>query len=219
MSLSGRRSRGTVLAGLALNWLMPLPFIPAAVPAGWLGAMVFGLALALFAWAIATVTRAGSNVRTSLPTTTIVDTGPYRFMRNPIYLGMVLGLIGLAVALNSLWLLLTLVPFALVIRYGVVAREEAYLERKFGDVYRRYRAQCLPDDARGRSVRKMARVLKPGGPLRIVDFGGPVETSLLAHLLYHRHLDVHELLPALDAAGSERVGGRTACASARRSRR
>ena len=53
----------------------------------------------------------------------------------------VLGLIGLAIAFNSLWLLLTLVPFALVIRYGVVAREEAYLERKFGDVYRRYRAR------------------------------------------------------------------------------
>jgi len=130
-----------VLAGLALNWLMPLPFIPVAVPAGWLGAMVFALALALFAWAIATITWAGTNVPTSLPTTTIVDTGPYRFTRNPIYVGMVLGLIGLAIAVNSLWLLLTLVPFALVIRYGVVAREEAYLERKFGDVYRRYRTR------------------------------------------------------------------------------
>ena len=116
-----------VLAGLALNWLLPLPFIPAAVPAGGLGALVFALALALFAWAIVTMTRGGSNVPTSLPSTTIVDTGPYRFTRNPIYLGMMLGLIGLAVALNSLWLLLTLAPFALVIRYGVVAREEAYL--------------------------------------------------------------------------------------------
>jgi protein-S-isoprenylcysteine O-methyltransferase Ste14 len=127
-----------VLAGLALNWLLPLPFVPAAVPAGWLGATVFALALALFASAIATITRAGSNVPTSLPTTAIVDTGPYRFTRNPIYLGMVLGLIGLAIALNSLWLLLALVPFVLVIRYAVIAREEAYLQRKFGDVYRRY---------------------------------------------------------------------------------
>ena len=127
-----------VLAGLALDWLMPLPFVPAAIPAGWLGAIVFALALALLAWAIATMRGAGSNVQTSEPTTTIVDTGPYRFTRNPIYLAMLLGLIGLAIALNSLWLLLTLVPFVLVIRYGVVAREEAYLERKFGDVYRSY---------------------------------------------------------------------------------
>jgi protein-S-isoprenylcysteine O-methyltransferase Ste14 len=99
-----------VLAGLALNWLMPLPFVPAAVPTGWLGAIVFALALALLAWAIATITRAGSNVPTNLPTTSIVDTGPYRFTRNPIYLSMVLGLIGLAIAFNSLWLLLTRCP-------------------------------------------------------------------------------------------------------------
>jgi protein-S-isoprenylcysteine O-methyltransferase Ste14 len=130
-----------VLAGIALNWLAPLPFIAAAMLAAWVGAMVFALAVALVAWAIVTMTRAGSNVPTNLPTTTIVDTGPYRFTRNPIYLGMVLGLIGLAIAFNSLWLLLTLVPFALVIRYGVIAREEAYLERKFGDVYRSYRSR------------------------------------------------------------------------------
>jgi len=127
-----------VLAGLVLNWLMPLPFIPATVPAAWLGAIVFALALALFAWAIVTMTGAGTNVPSKLPTTTIVDTGPFRFTRNPIYVGMVLGLIGLAIAFNSLWLLLMLVPFALLIRYAVVAREETYLERKFGDVYRGY---------------------------------------------------------------------------------
>ena len=130
-----------VLAGLALNWLMPLPFVPAVVRAGWLGAMAFALALALLAWAIVTITRAGSNVPTNLPTTTIVESGPYRFTRNPIYLAMFLGLVGLAIAFDNLWLLMMLVPFALVIRYGVVAREEAYLERKFGDVYRGYRAR------------------------------------------------------------------------------
>ena len=130
-----------VLAGLALNWLMPLPFLPAAVPTGWVGGAVFAIALALVAWAIVTMTRAGSNVPTNMPTTTIVDTGPYRFTRNPIYLGMFVGLVSLAVAFNSLWVLMTLVPFALVIRYGVITREEAYLERKFGDVYRRYRAR------------------------------------------------------------------------------
>src|SRR5215467_15706353 len=52
----------------------------------------------------------------------------------------VLGMIGLAIAFDNLWLPLTLAPFALVIRYGVVAREEAYLKLKFGDVHRRYRS-------------------------------------------------------------------------------
>jgi len=129
------------LVGLALDWLAPLPFLPADLPAGWLGALVFVLALALFAWAIRTMTMAGSNVPTNRPTTTIVENGPYRFTRNPIYLGMFLGLIGLAIAFDTLWLLMMLVPFALVIRYGVIAREEVYLERKFGDVYRGYRSR------------------------------------------------------------------------------
>jgi protein-S-isoprenylcysteine O-methyltransferase Ste14 len=130
-----------VIAGFALNWLAPLPFLPAGLPEGWLGAMVFALALALFAWAIGTMTRAGSNVPTNRPTTTIVEQGPYRFTRNPIYLGMFLGLIGLTIAFDNLWLLIMLAPLALVIRYGVVAREEAYLERKFSDVYRGYRSR------------------------------------------------------------------------------
>jgi protein-S-isoprenylcysteine O-methyltransferase Ste14 len=130
-----------VIAGLALDWLVPWPFLPANLPAGWLGAMVFVLALALVAWAIVTITRAGSNVPTNLPTTTIVGSGPYRFTRNPIYLGMFLGLIGLAIAFDNPWLLMMLVPFALIIPYVVVAREEAYLERKFGDVYRGYRSR------------------------------------------------------------------------------
>jgi protein-S-isoprenylcysteine O-methyltransferase Ste14 len=127
-----------VIAGFAVNWLVPLPFLPVDLPAGWLGVIVFVLALALVAWAIVTITKAGPNVPTNLPTTTIVESGPYRFTRNPIYLGMFLGLIGLAIAFDNLWLLMMLVPFALVIRYGVVAREEAYLAGKFGDVYRGY---------------------------------------------------------------------------------
>src|SRR5262249_317824 len=107
-----------VLAGLALNRLMPLPFVPAGLAAGSVGAMVFVLALAPLAWAIVTITRGGSNVPTNLPTTAIVESGPYRFTRNPIYLGLFLGLIGLAIAFDNLWLLIMLVPFALVIRYG-----------------------------------------------------------------------------------------------------
>jgi len=142
MSLSGRRSRGhSPCLPLALNWLMPLPIVAAAMLAGWLGALVFAFALALLVWAIAAMTRGGSNVPTNRPTTTIVHGGPYRFTRNPIYLAMALGLIGLAIAFNTLWLLLVSVPFGLVIRYGVVAREEAYLERKFGNVYRCYRSR------------------------------------------------------------------------------
>lgn len=129
-----------IIAGLAANWVVSLPFLPTDLPARWLGATVFALALVLVAWAIVTITRAGSNVA-NLPTTTIVESGPYRFTRNPIYLAMFLALIGLAFALDNFWLLVMLVPFALVIRYGVVSREETYLELKFGDIYRGYRSR------------------------------------------------------------------------------
>lgn len=127
-----------IVAGFALNWLLPLRFLPAAVPAGAIGAIIFLAALALFAFATVTISRAGSSVPTNRPTTTIVAHGPYRFTRNPIYLAMMLGLIGLAIAFDDLWLLALLIPFFLVIRHGVVAREEAYLTRRFGEGYVAY---------------------------------------------------------------------------------
>jgi protein-S-isoprenylcysteine O-methyltransferase Ste14 len=130
-----------ILAGLGLDWVYPLPFLPASVPAAWVGAAIFALGLALAIAAIATIRKSGSNVETVKPTTTVIDSGPYGFTRNPIYMGMFLGLIGLAVGLDSLWLLLTLALFYLVIRHGVVAREEDYLERKFGAVYLEYKSR------------------------------------------------------------------------------
>ncbi len=87
----------------------------------WLAGFVLaGLAIAQFR-------RAGTEVRTHTSTAAIVDTGVFAFSRNPIYVGAHIGTVGVAIVLDSLWILLTLVPFYLVIRYGVVAREEAPL--------------------------------------------------------------------------------------------
>lgn len=61
--------------------------------------------------------------------------------RNPIYLGMFLVFIGIGVAAQSLWILTLTLPLAIIIRYGVVAREEAYLERRFGGAYRDYKTR------------------------------------------------------------------------------
>ena len=80
-------------------------------------------------------------METTEQTTAIVTHGPYRFTRNPIYLGMFLGQTGFAIGFDNLWILVMPVPFYLVLRYGVVAREEAYLERKFGDVYSDYKSR------------------------------------------------------------------------------
>ena len=129
------------VVGLAFDRLYPLQFVPLSIPAGWVGGLVFAMAFALAMWGIVAITKAGSRVETTVPTTAIVETGPYRFTRNPIYMGFFLGLIRLAIGFDSLWVLAMLVPFYVVIRYGVVAREEAYLERKFGDIYRGYRSR------------------------------------------------------------------------------
>ena len=105
------------------------------------GCAVFSVGFVLAIWATTTIRRAGNRVETNTPTTAIVENGPYRFTRNPIYLGMFLGQAGLATGFNSAWILAMLVPFYFVIRFGVIAREEAYLERKFGEVYLAYKSR------------------------------------------------------------------------------
>jgi protein-S-isoprenylcysteine O-methyltransferase Ste14 len=129
------------VVGLGADWLYPLRFIPASIAGPGLGSAVFAIGFVLAIWAIVTIRKAGTRVETYKPTISIVANGPYRFTRNPIYIGMLLGHVGLAVGFDRLWILATLVPFYLVIRYGVIAREEAYLERKFGEVYLSYKSR------------------------------------------------------------------------------
>ena len=130
-----------ILAGLVVGWLYPLHFVPASIPRAWVGGGLFVLAVALAVWAIVTIREAGTQFDVHKPTTAIVENGPYRFTRNPIYLGMFLSQAGIAIGFDDLWVLATLVPFYFVIRHGVVAREEAYLERKFGSVYLGYKSR------------------------------------------------------------------------------
>lgn len=130
-----------LIIGFGLNWLYPLPFIPSFLPRVWIGLILFLLGMFLALWSARTFRKARTNVLTSQPASTIVASGPYGFSRNPIYVGMFLGLIGLAVGFNTLWFLVVLVAMYLVIRFGVVAREEVYLEGKFGARYLDYKAQ------------------------------------------------------------------------------
>jgi len=132
-----------LLLGLALDRLLPLPL--AALEADvvrWISAgalIVVGLALA--AAGIRDFSRAGTPVPTNEPTRALVTSGAHGWTRNPIYLGMFLLYSGIGVAARSPWILLLTLPLAITIRYGVVAREEAYLERRFGDAYRQYKTR------------------------------------------------------------------------------
>ena len=84
--------------------------------------------------------RAGTNVPTYRPTTALVTGGPYRYSRNPLYISLFLAYAGIGIVADNLWILALGVPLFLIMRYGVVAREERYLERKFGQAYRDYKA-------------------------------------------------------------------------------
>ncbi|MDA0241622.1 MAG: isoprenylcysteine carboxylmethyltransferase family protein [Proteobacteria bacterium] len=126
--------------GFGLDYLLALPFIPESAQNVWIGVGIFALGFILIAVATFRFASDGADVRPETPTDVVVTSGVYRYSRNPIYLGMVIAMIGAAIGINSLWVLIALVPFYIVINYGVVAREESYLEAKFGEEYLAYKA-------------------------------------------------------------------------------
>jgi protein-S-isoprenylcysteine O-methyltransferase Ste14 len=132
-----------LLIGLVLDRLLRLPFpVPGIDLVHWIiGGSLILIGLALAAAGIRNFSRAGTPVRTIEPTRTLVTTGIYGWTRNPIYLGLFLLYGGIGVAAQSPWILILALPLAIAIRYGVVAREETYLERRFGDAYRDYNAR------------------------------------------------------------------------------
>ena len=75
------------------------------------------------------------------PTTAIVARGPYRFTRNPMYLAMTLGYVGLSLLVNTFWAIAFLPAVLVVIDVFVIRNEERYLTAQFGDSYQRYRAR------------------------------------------------------------------------------
>ena len=98
------------------------------------------MAAALFSYSIRQLTMSGTPVPGHKPTTVIVHTGPYRFGRNPIYLAFFVLHLGLAIWVNSLWLIATLIPTVAIIAVVVVPREERYLAERFGAAYLEYKA-------------------------------------------------------------------------------
>lgn len=133
---------GALAAGLIAEWLRPLPGValaPAARIAAGVAVVLAGAAmLAAF---LRQFRRAGTNIPVNRPTTALVTDGLYRFSRNPAYVGLTTIYLGLGIAFNSLWVVALVVPVLAAMRFGVIAREEAYLERKFGDAYRAYKAR------------------------------------------------------------------------------
>lgn len=127
-------------AGFVLQWLYPVTIVAEAFepPLRVVGVACILAWLLLAIWAILTLRRIGTSPNPAGPTTSLAFVGPYRFTRNPMYLGLALLTIGLALVTNALWplVLLPLVLFVLV--RAVIAQEERYLAGKFGEPYREY---------------------------------------------------------------------------------
>lgn len=129
-----------ILIGAGLDWLWPAPFAP-----GWarlyLGPIMFLVGLAVVVTVVARFRRAGTSIRTEKPSTALVTDGLFRYSRNPVYVALSLAYLGIALAVDSLWVLALWLPVLAVMRWGVIAREERYLEAKFGQAYRDYKAR------------------------------------------------------------------------------
>jgi len=128
------------LLGMLLDRWIPLPALPRA-PSRLLAAALLLAGCGLTFWSLWLFWRARTSPLPMRPTTALVRSGPYRWTRNPMYLGMLLLYLGVALLFDVTWALV-LAP-ALVVFVGrlVIAKEERYLEVSFGDEYRRYKAR------------------------------------------------------------------------------
>ncbi len=132
-----------LVLGLALDWLLPTRVLIGLITI-WLREVI-GAAVAVAGVALAVAARRrfmqiGTNVQPWKPALHLATSGVYTRLRNPMYVGLLLMVLGVGIAFASDWTLVLFIPMALVLHYGVVLREELYLEAKFGDDYRRYKS-------------------------------------------------------------------------------
>jgi protein-S-isoprenylcysteine O-methyltransferase Ste14 len=128
----------SLLLGGIVSWFYPIQILNGGL------SIILGNLLCLFGIAVIAVIflqmrKAKTNINPWKPTIKILDTGFYGYSRNPIYVAMVLIYLGITCFFNSVWFLLFL-PFCLLtIHFGVILREEKYLENKFGEDYLDYK--------------------------------------------------------------------------------
>ncbi len=128
------------LLGFLLDRLVPLPPLP-RTPSRLIAAVLLLPGFGLLFWSLWLFLRARTSPLPMRPTSSLVLSGPYRWTRNPMYLAMLLVYLGIALLFDVLWALLLSPVVVLLVGRMVIAREERYLEGKFGDEYRQYRAQ------------------------------------------------------------------------------
>jgi protein-S-isoprenylcysteine O-methyltransferase Ste14 len=129
-----------LLAAFLLNWLLPLPFA-FSKPLEWLGYIFVFTGLGFAFSAVSQFGKVHTTLDPHGSVGAIVTSGPYRFSRNPIYLGFVFTLVGLPLALGNYWGVI-LSPLLMILMVQLIIKhEEAYLEEKFKDVYVGYKSR------------------------------------------------------------------------------
>ena len=131
---------GFLLLGIGLDRLWPVAVLPEIAQSP-VGGVLIGLGVLVILSAIRHFKAAGTSFHTHKPATAILSDGLYSVSRNPIYLGLSAIYLGVGVMADAGWVAVLLGPLLLVMHFGVIAREERYLERKFGDEYLRYKAK------------------------------------------------------------------------------
>lgn len=132
---------GTMIVGLIVHYLLwPVSILPMLLSRV-LGVVVFVSSGVLAHLAHRAMQRVGTNVLPTQPTLAIATDGPFRFTRNPLYIAAIGVYLGTTLWVNSLVMLLLIIPVALVLHWGIVLREERYLSAKFGGEYDAYRAR------------------------------------------------------------------------------
>jgi len=131
---------GTLISGLLLGRIFPKSFLTRKMARG-LGWPLLGGGVVLLGWFEWAMRQADTPTSPYKPVERIATDGPFRYSRNPGYLSMAMIYAGIGSLANALWAILLLPAALLVIRRGVIEREERYLERKFGEEYLRYKAR------------------------------------------------------------------------------
>ncbi len=131
-----------VVLGLLLDWLLPayvLSVLLSMQDRIVIGALLRAAGLGLAVSALGLFRSAGTHAEPWKPSTALVTEGIFKWLRNPMYVGVTSILAGLSILLASDWMLVMTIVFVPVIHFGVVLREERYLDAKFGDAYRQYK--------------------------------------------------------------------------------
>lgn len=130
-----------IAVGLVVHILFPVQVLVSGWVQFTVGLPVVALGIFAIGASARTFQRADTDDRFESPTSVIVSEGPYSFSRNPMYVGATVAFTGVALAVNTVWILV-LVPVLLAyFWFGVVLREERYLQRRFGDAYVEYKSR------------------------------------------------------------------------------